>query len=47
MPVFPSIIATLVEVGLSTYFATSLVTPTLGIALLEFDANDIKSEDAE
>jgi len=45
MPVFTSLIATLVEVGLSTYFATTIVTPTVGVAFSEFDANDIKSKD--
>jgi hypothetical protein len=45
MPVFTSIIATLVEVGFSTYFASAIVTPTLGVAFSEFVANDIKSKD--
>jgi hypothetical protein len=45
MPVFTTVIATLVEAGLSTYFATALVTPTLGGAFSEFDSNDIKSKD--
>jgi hypothetical protein len=47
MPVFTSIIATLVEVGFSTFFATSIVSPTLGVSFSEFDAKDIKSEDTE
>jgi hypothetical protein len=45
MPVFTALITTLVEVGFSTFFATSIVSPTLGVAFLEFDANDIKSKD--
>jgi len=45
MPIFTSIIATLVEVGLSTFFATTIVSPTLGVAFSEFDANDVKSKD--
>jgi hypothetical protein len=47
MPVFTALVATLVEAGLSVFFATSVVSPTLGVSFLEFDANDIKSEDAE
>ena len=47
MPVFTSIIATLVEVGFSTFFATSIVSPTLGVAFSEFDANDVKLKDDE
>ena len=44
MPVFTSIIATLVEVGLSTYIATAVVSPTLGVSFSEFNADDIKSK---
>jgi hypothetical protein len=45
MPIFTSIIATLVEAGLSTFFATSLVSPTLGVSFSEFNADDIRSDD--
>jgi hypothetical protein len=45
MPIFTGIIATLVEVGFSTFFATTIVSPTLGVPFSEFDANDIKSKD--
>ena len=45
MPVFTSIIATLVEAGLSTFFATTIVSPTLGVSFSQFDADDIKAKD--
>ena len=45
MAIFTSIIATLVEVGFSTFFATTIVSPTLGVSFSEFDANDIKLKD--
>jgi len=45
MPIFTSIIATLVEAGLSTFFATTIVSPTLGVSFSEFNADDIKSKD--
>jgi hypothetical protein len=47
VPVFTAAISALVEIGLSTYFATALVTPTLGISLSEFDAADTKSKEDE
>jgi len=45
MAIFTSIIATLVEAGLSTFFATTIVSPTLGVSFSEFNADDIKSKD--
>jgi hypothetical protein len=45
MAIFTGLISALVEIGLSTYFATTIVTPTLGVAFFEFDADDIKSKD--
>ena len=45
MPVFTSLVATLVEIGFSTFFASSIVSPTIGVAFSEFDANDVKSKD--
>ena len=45
MAIFTGLISALVEIGLSTYFATTIVTPTVGVSFLEFDANDIKSKD--
>jgi hypothetical protein len=45
MPIFTSIIATLVEVGFSTYIATAVVSPTLGVSFSQFDADDIKAKD--
>jgi hypothetical protein len=45
MPVFTALVATLVEVGFSTFFATYIVGPTLGVSFCEFDADDVKSKD--
>jgi hypothetical protein len=45
MPVFTAFVATLVEAGLSTFFATTIVSPTLGVSFSEFNADDIRSDD--
>ena len=44
MSIFTAAIATLVEIGFSTFFATTIVSPTMGVSFSEFDANDIRTE---
>jgi hypothetical protein len=44
MPIFTLAIDALVGIGFSTFFATNIVSPTIGVSFSEFDANDIRTE---